>query len=271
MADDTRGASESNGSCSSAPQGMPIRRGWLQRLARSDRPLARRARRLYHAREFISLPVPRWVGRTFRTLLVAGRAVWHFLKRALICEPIFKAYCKQCGRDVHTGVFVHWIQGRGDLIVGDRVWVDGKCTFTFGARFAVRPVIEIGDGTGIGHGCVFIAGRRITIGRNCMLSGEVVVFDSSGHVTDPMARRRGAPPADEEVREVRIDDDVWIGMRCMIFPGVHVGRGATVSAGSIVRHHVPPYAVVAGNPARVIFRVPPPGAEEPCDSVRRWW
>lgn len=51
---------------------------------------------------------------------------------------------------------------------------------------------------------------------------------------------------------VIIDDDVWIGTRAMILSGVHVSQGAVVGAGSVVTRDVPPYAIVAGNPARVV-------------------
>ena len=56
----------------------------------------------------------------------------------------------------------------------------------------------------------------------------------------------------EEERPVIIGDDVWIGDRVMILPGVEIGRGAVLAAGAVVTRDVPPYAVAAGVPARVI-------------------
>lgn len=49
-----------------------------------------------------------------------------------------------------------------------------------------------------------------------------------------------------------IEDAVWIGMRSMIMPGVRLGEGAVIAAGSIVTKDVPPYAIVGGNPAKII-------------------
>jgi acetyltransferase-like isoleucine patch superfamily enzyme len=118
----------------------------------------------------------------------------------------------------------------------------------------------IGDGTVIGHETNIAVGKRISIGKHCHISGATMIFDSSGHPTDPAARRAHLPPPAETVRPVTIGDDVWIGKSCIVFPGVRIGEGAIVSAGSVVRSHVPPYAVVAGNPARVVFRIPRPGA-----------
>ena len=53
-----------------------------------------------------------------------------------------------------------------------------------------------------------------------------------------------------------IEDDAWIGMNCIILKGVTVGRGAVVGAGSVVTKDVPPWTLVAGNPARVIKELP---------------
>jgi acetyltransferase-like isoleucine patch superfamily enzyme len=65
-------------------------------------------------------------------------------------------------------------------------------------------------------------------------------------------------PDPEDIRPVIIRDNVWIGKRCIIFPGVRIGEGSVISAGSVVRSHVPAYSVVAGNPAKVMFRLKSP-------------
>jgi acetyltransferase-like isoleucine patch superfamily enzyme len=176
----------------------------------------------------------------------------------LICQPMFRAYCKECGPNLRTGDFIHFIQGIGDIIVGRDVWLDGKSTFTFAASFVDRPSLVIGDGTGIGHGCEITVGKRITIGRNCILSGDVSLFDSNGHPSDPTERRNKRPPAAEDVRPITIGDDVWIGKHVIVFPGVRIGEGAIISSGTVVRRHVPAYGVVAGNPAQLMFRLKKP-------------
>ena len=191
-------------------------------------------------------------------VFVGVRSIYYFLIRVFICTPLFKAYCAKYGKNLRTGNFIHWVQGKGDLIIGDNVRIDGKSTFTFAARFTHRPTLIIGDNTAIGHGCTFTVGKQIVIGRDCVISGETLILDSNGHRTDPAARLTRSPPCAEEVRNVIIGDRVWIGRQCIIFPGVKIGEGSVVSAGSVVRTHVPPYSVVAGNPARVMFRLKPP-------------
>jgi acetyltransferase-like isoleucine patch superfamily enzyme len=83
-------------------------------------------------------------------------------------------------------------------------------------------------------------------------------MDSNGHDTDPISRWKHEAPQADDVRPVVIRDNVWIGKSCIVFPGVKIGEGSVISAGSVIRTHVPPYSVVAGNPAKVMFRLKKP-------------
>jgi acetyltransferase-like isoleucine patch superfamily enzyme len=186
------------------------------------------------------------------------RNIYYFAKRVFICEPLFKAYCTKYGRNLHTDCHLPWISGKGDIIIGDNVTIDGAIGIGFAARYSDHPTLQIGDNTGIGSGCRVTIGKLISIGSNCNLSGGISIMDSNAHHTDPAARLALEPPSPEEIRPVIIRDGVWIGRRCIIFPGVKVGEGSVISAGSVVRTHVPPYSVVAGNPARIMFRLKKP-------------
>jgi acetyltransferase-like isoleucine patch superfamily enzyme len=230
------------------------------RLATSDAEAAMALRRLYRKVVNFSIPAPKPIVKPVLWGFLASRSAYHFAKRVFVAQPIFTAYCKKVGKNLRTGELLHWVQGQGDIIIGDDVWIDGKCTITFAASFSERPTLEIGDNTAIGHDTAFSIGKRITIGKNCNISGATAIFDSNGHPSDPVARREHRPPSRDEVRPVTIGDDVWIGKGCIIFPGVRIGDCAIISAGSVVRRHVPPYAVVAGNPAQLMFRLPRPDA-----------
>ena len=238
------------------------RRPSLRRyLATSSNLLPRLVRRGYVALNSLSVPAPALFVKPILWLFLVLRASYYFLLRVFICEPLFKAYCKKYGRGLHTDCHFHWVQGKGDIVVGDKVRLDGKISITFAARFADHPLFEIGDNSSIGHNCDFRIGKRISIGRNCSLSGGILVMDSNGHPADPQPRWEGHAPEPDDVRPVVIRDGVWIGLRCIIFPGVRIGEGSVISAGSVVRTHVPPYSVVAGNPAKLMFRLKKPGAE----------
>lgn len=227
------------------PEGTNLRR----RLATSDHWVARTARWAKRCWRRASIPAPRVVVRPVLFGYLLARGLYYFLLRVFVCEPLFKAYCEKYGKDVHTGTYIHWIQGNGAIVLGDNITFDGKCTITFAARFANRPALTVGNKTGVSHNCTFVIGKAITIGSHCRIATGVQMFDSNGHPTDVQARSRGDAPNSDEVRPITIGDHVWIGRNAIIGPGVNVGEGAVIAAGAVVLTDVPPYTIVGGNPA----------------------
>jgi maltose O-acetyltransferase len=117
-----------------------------------------------------------------------------------------------------------------------------------GADFYTGWELEIGDDSSLGINCMvpydLKVGRDVMMGPNVTVIGDSHRFDNRGIAT----RLQGTvayPP-------VRIEDDVWIGTRAIILPGVKIGKGAIIGAGAVVTKDVPAYAISAGNPARVI-------------------
>ena len=223
---------------------------FLYRLARPDRPTGRFLRRAYRAVTGFSLPAPRLVVRPLLALVLLVRDIYYFIARVFVCEPLFKAYCTSYGKRLHTGVFLHWVQGNGRIVIGDDVLVDGKCSFSFASRYSDAPTITIGDHTGISHGCTFVVGKSITIGEHCRIAQGVSIFDSSGHPSAPAARLAGEPPSPDSVKPVVIERNVWIGRDSVISPGVTIGENSVISAGAVVLASVPANSLVVGNPAR---------------------
>ena len=230
-------------------------------LATSDRPAIRMARAVRRSMSGFSVPVPKLVSMPMRLLYTGVRGTWYALFRVLVAEPIFRSYCTQVGRRFRCGVFVHWVQGRGRVIIGDDVLLDGKSSFTFASRFSDAPTLRIGDRTKIGHGCVFVIGREISIGADCRIAGGASFRDSPGHPLDPDARRRGEPPPPDAVKPIVLEDNVWIGANAIVQGGVRIGEGSVVSTGAVVMSDVAPGSLVAGNPGRRIGVVGP--AQQP--------
>ena len=96
------------------------------------------------------------------------------------------------------------------------------------------------------------------IGNDVMMAPEVIILSGSHKFdrTDIPMREQGAPPK----KTVQIGDDVWIGTRSIILPGVTIGSHSIIGAGSVVTKDVPEWAIVAGNPANLIrYRKEPSG------------
>ena len=108
--------------------------------------------------------------------------------------------------------------------------------------------VSIGDCSGIGMDCVIQGG--VKIGKNVMMGPQVFIYTQNHcheRIDIPMITQ-----GYEEEKPVVIEDDVWIGSRVTILPGVHIGEGSIIGASAVVTKNVPAYAIVGGNPARVL-------------------
>jgi maltose O-acetyltransferase len=117
-----------------------------------------------------------------------------------------------------------------------------------GADFGGGSHVEIGNRSGIGIHCT--VPDNIRIGNDVMM-GPMVTIIGRHHRHD----KTDTPMMDQGYTvsaPVEIGNDVWIGAASIIMPGIRVGNGAIIGAGAIVTRDVPDYAVVAGNPARLI-------------------
>ena len=119
-----------------------------------------------------------------------------------------------------------------------------------GAYFGNGNDFSVGDEAALGSNFKSI-NRIVTIGNNLMMSEDIMFIGGIHHFerTDiPMGHQDAAPKTPLE-----IDNDVWIGARVMILPGCkHIGTGVIIGAGAVVTKDIPDFAVVGGNPARVI-------------------
>jgi maltose O-acetyltransferase len=117
-----------------------------------------------------------------------------------------------------------------------------------GAYFGSGLLVEIGDNSGIGVRCRVPS--NIRIGKDVMMGPDVLIIGRNHGFDDlskPM-RLQGY----KETPPVVIEDDVWLGARVIVLPGIRIGRGAIIGAGAIVSKDVPPYAICVGNPARIV-------------------
>ena len=117
-----------------------------------------------------------------------------------------------------------------------------------GADFGGGASLEIGDRSGIGVNCR--VPYDVRIGKDVMMGPEVIILGVNHKFDD--CNRPMLEQGYFDRRPVLIEDDVWIGTRAIILPGVKLGRGAIVAAGAVVTRDVEDFDIVAGNPARVI-------------------
>lgn len=193
-----------------------------------------------------------------------GRFFHNFSAVKIECDKIkrviYAGYCsaklKKLGQNTVIEPYLLGLAGGKHISIGDNCYIDKSVQISawdsyFGQEFS--PEIVIGNNCGIGAYSHLSAINGIYIGNNVRMGKSILIIDnahgaSKRDLLDISPRKR--PLASKG--PVVIEDNVWIGEKASIMPGVRIGRGAIIAANSVVTHDVDPYSVVAGNPAKTI-------------------
>jgi acetyltransferase-like isoleucine patch superfamily enzyme len=122
--------------------------------------------------------------------------------------------------------------------------------------------IIIGTNTTIGDFCSLYGQGSLKIGNDVMIASCVQIVPNQ-HTFSELALPISRQPC--QALGIQIHDECWIGTNTVILDGVEIGRGAIVGAGSVVTRNVPPYAIVAGVPSKIL-RFRPGYTQETFDS-----
>jgi acetyltransferase-like isoleucine patch superfamily enzyme len=128
---------------------------------------------------------------------------------------------------------------RTRLVLGDHVTIYGGVNFYLDGEGAE---VSVGSETYLNRRVEITCKRRVTIGKKCAISWDVLITDTDYHRID----------GGEDTAPVTIGDHVWIGARAAVLKGVTIGDGAVVAAGALVTRDVPAGALVGGVPATVL-------------------
>jgi len=213
----------------------------------------------------MNMPVIPFVHSFLRVERSIRQSAWHGMKQFFYFEPIFRTMCVSCGKNLKIYNGIPMVMGNLRIIIGDNVTMHGAATFT-GAKVFDVPTLRIGNNTYLGYGVGIRVGCDVTIGNNVLIAHGVSIMSYDGHPLDAAARIANMPAPPESSRPIIIEDDVWITGACIILKGVRIGKGAVVASGTVVIKDVPPYAVVAGNPARIIKQLAVPEGASGSDS-----
>ena len=131
------------------------------------------------------------------------------------------------------------------LCSGERLRVEDDVYFKIVNRSAK---IEIGSHVFLGKSVQFDIQEQLSIGANCLIAPDVFITDQNHNThADSLIRDQGCSTS-----PVIIEEDVWIGAKAIILPGVTLARGCVVAAGAVVNKSVKPMSIVAGVPAKQI-------------------
>ncbi len=183
--------------------------------------------------------------------------------------PANAAFGENVHLDTSYGFAAFYSERQDGFYLGDASGTYDRASFIVGEN----GTIKVGSYT-ILNGTTLVCDDGITIGNHCLLAWGSVVTDTwAGFESASIERRREVLrfaatdsrrrmlPVDTP-RPVVLEDNVWVGFDAVILPGVTLGRGSIVGCKTIVAEDVPPYAVVAGNPARLIRFLQPDDTPE---------
>lgn len=147
--------------------------------------------------------------------------------------------CNAADHDAKAAILKKLIprQGKG-------LYIEGPFFCDYGAN------IYIGDHVFFNFNCIILDTMPVTIGDHCMFGPGVQIYTPL-HPMSAAERDTGL----EYAKEVVIGKSVWVGGNVTILPGVHIGDGCVIGAGSVVTRDIPANSFAAGNPARVIKNV----------------
>lgn len=183
----------------------------------------------------------------------------NFIKRKR-CELSYKKYAV-VGKHNQYGTFGRCINGSKrpqNIIIGDNSKIMGIIATHGEGR------IKIGDHFYLGQNSLVGAVQSIRIGKCVIISNDVRIYDNNNHPISPKAREKMSLNGFSNDNwawyhsvssPVVIEDNVWIGQYSSILKGVTIGKGAIVATRAVVTKDVPPYTIVAGNPAKVVKKI----------------
>lgn len=170
----------------------------------------------------------------------------------------FSEYAKRSIKKTGINVFIMpstTVVGGNNITIGDKSYIGRGVVLSAWESYkgqAYHPNITIGKNVSIGEYNHVTAINEITIGDGVLTGRWVTITDNShGNLIDDIQERPSERPLFSK-GSVKIGANVWIGDKATILPNVSIGEGSVIGANSVVTKDVPPYCVVAGNPAKII-------------------
>lgn len=223
----------------------------------ADHPLARSIKQLHGGVRQFEIPVVNVVYKPLRLVHQFITSICSALMRVLYWTPMFKTRLSRRCRRLYLYGGMPLVQGSLDLSVGDDCRISGVTTFSGRWSSKNTPKLEIGNNVGIGWQTTIAVGSNVILGDNVRIAGRGFLAGYPGHPVDPAARAKGLPDTDDQVGDIVLEKDVWLGTNVTVMKGVTIGEGSIVAAGSVVTRDLPPFVMAGGVPAKVIRPINP--------------
>jgi len=235
----------------------------LQRIKQwvktQNHPIARVIK--YSHKTFFEFEIPVFVPLYLPLRLFHGSIIQilNTFTRVFYWTPMFKTQLRHgpSGRAEKLNLFggMPQILGSLDIEIGRNCRISGQTTFSGRWCSKNTPVLQVGNNVGISWQTTIAVGSKVILKDNVRMGGRVFLAGYPGHPEDPVARAQGLPDNDDQVGDIILEKDVWLGSGVTVMRGVTIGEGSIVAAGSIVTRDLPNYVVAAGVPAKIVRNI----------------
>lgn len=184
---------------------------------------------------------------------------YNYARSYFIGHRLFNRRVAFIGKNITVLAKKNCLHFSDSVSVQDNVFIQGDGSFTLGKRSIIKRdayiifskgELAVGDNSAIGKRSeISLNGGKVIIGNFVRIASNVFITNANHAFSN-----KDIPIMEQEVitRNVIIEDDVWIGNAAIILPGVSIGKGAIIAAGSVVTKNVEAFTIVGGNPARFI-------------------
>ncbi|MEW6418475.1 MAG: acyltransferase [Nitrospirota bacterium] len=223
------------------------------RIKRKETPVAAFLYRLAKGIRTFSIPTVKPIHLPLYYLDRGAREGLHWILHTFWWAPLFRARCESAGKNLCVPNEIPYVIGSHlRIILGDNVTI---MRTTIGAsKIYDAPLLKIGNNSTIGYGTTISVAKEVVIGDNCLIGPSCLIMDSDDHPISPQKRLMGEGVPPEEVKPVRIGNNVWIGSNCVILKGVTIGDNSVIATHSVITKDVMENCVYAGYPARPVLR-----------------
>jgi acetyltransferase-like isoleucine patch superfamily enzyme len=218
----------------------------------SDNVFAQLIKTLWFKIKTIEIPnIPLVFKLLYLVHVVLKQAIGDVL-RIIYYTPLLKSRLKNNPKQLYLYGGLPVVIGSLDITMGDKVRLAAMTTICGRAVGLEIPQLRIGDNVGIGWRTSISVGKSIIIGNNVRIAGDCYLAGYPGHPINARLRALGKPDEDAQIGDIILEDDVWLATGVKVMPGVTIGHGTIVAAGSVVTKNLPSFVLAAGVPAKAI-------------------
>jgi len=218
----------------------------------SDHKLAKFIKKLWFVIKAFDIPHIPVIFSSLYLLHITIKQVFSDFTRIFYYTPIFKTRLINQPKRLYLYGGLPVVIGSLNIDMGDDVRLAAMTTISGRTVGTKIPTLVIGNNVGISWRTSISVGCRVVIGNNVRIAGDCYLAGYPGHPVNAKDRALGQADTESQVGNIILKNDVWLATGVKVMPGVTIGQGTIVAAGSVVTKNLPANVLAGGTPAKVI-------------------